>query len=223
MSRSTGPQDNGPCHSSMVSTIFLFFICLHQMMQQHPLKHNHSQIFHGNIWDCAKLWGCPKNALPVLSSNHKGDGATAAEDHFVRLSRPRRAWYSKIQWTLARRHRKEKDDWKKYRLVCGEIFLAQINSALFEHRSPPERCCWPCPSIYEYSGGYFQQPCHRTLIISNWFSSTWQWVRCIPMASTVTRPHSGRETLENKAKWEISDNCLNVVAKSGRDVFLWRF
>lgn len=39
------------------------------------------------------------------------------------------------------------------------------------------------------------------------------------MASTVTRPHSGREPLENKAKWEISDNCLNVVAKSGGGCF----
>lgn len=103
------------------------------------------------------------------------------------------AWYLKVQWTLARQHWKEKDDWKKYHLVCGEIFLAQINSALFEHRSPHEHYFWPCPSICEHGGGYFQQPCHRTLIISYWFTSTWQWVRCIPMASTVTRPHSGRD------------------------------
>ncbi len=40
----------------------------------------------------------------------------------------------------------------------------------------PEYCCWPCPSLYDYSVPifwcYFQQdnaPCHKAQIISDWF------------------------------------------------------
>lgn len=182
--------------------------------------HNISQIFHGNIWDCAKLWGCPKNALPVLSSNHKEDGQQQQTTTLcvAPVSGENDTWRYSGLW-LANIGKKK---------MIGKISSGLWGNFLGTNQlsivwTPPERCCWPCPSIYEYSCGYFQQPCHRTLIIWNWFSSTWQWVRCIPMASTVTRSHSGREPLQNKAKWEISDNCLNVVAKSGMDVFLWRF
>ncbi len=38
----------------------------------------------------------------------------------------------------------------------GDIFLAHFGSfstnwALFKHHSLPEYCCWPCPSLYDYS------------------------------------------------------------------------
>ncbi len=47
-----------------------------------------------------------------------------------------------------------------------------------EHRlnATAEYCCWPCPSLYDYSvpssDGYFQQdnaPYHKAQIISDWF------------------------------------------------------
>jgi len=63
----------------------------------------------------------------------------------------------------------------------GDIFLAHFghlstNWASFKHHSLPEYCCWPCPSLYDYSipifWCYFQQdnaPCHKAQIISDWF------------------------------------------------------
>ncbi len=38
----------------------------------------------------------------------------------------------------------------------GDIFFAHFgplstNWALFKHHSLPEYCCWPCPSLYDYS------------------------------------------------------------------------
>ncbi len=40
----------------------------------------------------------------------------------------------------------------------------------------PEYCCWPCPSLYDYSVSifwcYFQKnnaPCHKPQLISEWF------------------------------------------------------
>ncbi len=38
----------------------------------------------------------------------------------------------------------------------GDIFLAHFGSlstnwASFKHHSLPEYCCWPCPSLYDYS------------------------------------------------------------------------
>ncbi len=63
----------------------------------------------------------------------------------------------------------------------GDIFLAHFghlstNWALFKHHSLPEYCCWPCPSLYDYSvpssDDYFQQdnaPCHKAQILSDWF------------------------------------------------------
>ncbi len=63
----------------------------------------------------------------------------------------------------------------------GDIFLAHFgplstNWASFKCHSLPEYCCWPCPSLYDYSvpssDGYFQQdnvPCHKAQIISDWF------------------------------------------------------
>ncbi len=63
----------------------------------------------------------------------------------------------------------------------GDIFLAHFgplstNWASFKCHSLPEYCCWPCPSLYDYSvpssDGYFQldnAPCHKAQIISDWF------------------------------------------------------
>ncbi len=63
----------------------------------------------------------------------------------------------------------------------GDIFLAHFgilstNWASFKRHSLPEYCCWPCPSLYDYSVPifwcYFQQdnaPCHKAQIISDWF------------------------------------------------------
>ncbi len=63
----------------------------------------------------------------------------------------------------------------------GDIFLAHFgplstNWASFKRHSLPEYCCWPCPSLYNYSypssDGYFQQdnaPCHKAQIISDRF------------------------------------------------------
>ncbi len=61
------------------------------------------------------------------------------------------------------------------------IFLAHFGPlstywASFKRHSLPEYCCWPCPSLYDYSAPifwcYFQQynaPCHKAQIISDWF------------------------------------------------------
>ncbi len=56
----------------------------------------------------------------------------------------------------------------------GDIFLAHFGP--LKRQSLPEYCCWPCPSLYDYSipssDGYFQQdnaPCHKAQIISDWF------------------------------------------------------
>ncbi len=65
--------------------------------------------------------------------------------------------------------------------AVGDIFLVHFgpfstNWASFKHHSLPEYCCWPCPSLYDYSVpifyGYFQQDntaCHKAQIISDWF------------------------------------------------------
>ncbi len=48
-------------------------------------------------------------------------------------------------------------------------------SLKFKRHSLPEYCCWPCPSLYDYSvpssDDYFQQDntCHKAQIISDWF------------------------------------------------------
>ncbi len=72
-------------------------------------------------------------------------------------------------------------DWWWWCNGGGDIFLAHFgplstNWALFKHHSLPEYCCWPCPSLYDYSVPifwcYFQQdnaPCHKAQIISDWF------------------------------------------------------
>ncbi len=63
----------------------------------------------------------------------------------------------------------------------GDIFLAHFgpfstNCISFKLHSLPEYCCWPCPSLYDYSVFiflcYFQQDntsCHKAQIISDWF------------------------------------------------------
>ncbi len=67
--------------------------------------------------------------------------------------------------------------------------------------SLPEYCCWPCPSLYDYSVPifwcYFQQnnaPSQSSnhLRLVSW---TWQWVHFTQMASTVTRSQSNRAAL----------------------------
>ncbi len=66
------------------------------------------------------------------------------------------------------------------RRTLNQIFLAHFgplstNLLSFKRHSLPEYCCWPCPSLYDYStssDGYFQQdnaPCHKAQIISDWF------------------------------------------------------
>ncbi len=64
-------------------------------------------------------------------------------------------------------------------MVFGDIFVAHFgplstNWASFKCR--PEYCCWPCPSLYDWSVPifwcYFQQdnaPWHKAQIISDWF------------------------------------------------------
>ncbi len=66
-------------------------------------------------------------------------------------------------------------------LTILDIFLAHFgplstNWASFKLHRLPEYCCWPCPSLYDYSvpssDDYFQQdnaPCHKAQIISDWF------------------------------------------------------
>ncbi len=66
-------------------------------------------------------------------------------------------------------------------MVWGNISMAHFGSlsnnwTLFKHHSLPEYCCWPCPSLYDYSvpssDDYFQQDnasCHKAQIISDWF------------------------------------------------------
>ncbi len=57
------------------------------------------------------------------------------------------------------------------------IILPCLNgSDWFKCHSLPEYCCWPCPSLYDYSVPifwcYFQQDnasCHKAQIISDWF------------------------------------------------------
>ncbi len=62
---------------------------------------------------------------------------------------------------------------RKYPQHFGPL---STNWASFKHHSLPEYCCWPCPSLYDYSVHilwcYFQQDnasCHKAQIISDWF------------------------------------------------------
>ncbi len=55
--------------------------------------------------------------------------------------------------------------------MCGQKCLVDVRG-----QNLPEYCCWPCPSLYDYSvpssDGYFQQdnaPCHKAQTISDWF------------------------------------------------------
>ncbi len=91
-------------------------------------------------------------------------------------------------------------------MVSGDIFLAHFgplstNWASFKRHSLPEYCCWPCPSLYDYSVPifwcYFQQnnaPSQSSnhLRLVSW---TWQWVHFTQTASTVTRSQSNRASL----------------------------
>ncbi len=96
-----------------------------------------------------------------------------------------------------------------------DIFLAHFgplstNWALFKRHSLPEYCCWPCPSLYDYSVPifwcYFQQdnaPCHQSSNHLRLVSWTWQWVHFTQTASTVTRSQSNRAPLGCGVKREI--------------------
>ncbi len=87
--------------------------------------------------------------------------------------------------------------------------VAQINTrynqgmqnTISERHNLPEYCCWPCPSLYDYSvpssDGYFQQDnalsqSSNNLRLDSW---TWQWVHFTQMGSTVTRSQSNRAPL----------------------------
>ncbi len=87
--------------------------------------------------------------------------------------------------------------------AVGDIFLAHFgplstNWASFKHHSLPEYCCWPCPSLYDYSvpisDGYFQQdnaPCHKAQIISDWFlehDNEFTLLKWPPQYWSATRP-----------------------------------
>ncbi len=64
--------------------------------------------------------------------------------------------------------------------------------------------------VYPSSDGYFQQdnaPCHKALIISDWFSWTWQWVHFTQMASTVTRSQSNRAPLGCGGMGDLHHGC----------------
>ncbi len=82
-------------------------------------------------------------------------------------------------------------------MVWGIFFLAHFgplstNWALFKPHSLPEYCCWPCPSLYDYSVTifwcYFQQdnaPCHKAQIISDWFlehDNEFTLLKCSPQS-----------------------------------------
>ncbi len=63
-------------------------------------------------------------------------------------------------------------------LMVWGIFSWHILGSLvpIKRHSLPEYCCWPCPSLYDYSVPifwcYFQQdnaPCHKAQIFSDWF------------------------------------------------------
>ncbi len=62
----------------------------------------------------------------------------------------------------------------------GDIFLAHFgplstNWTSFKHHSLPEYCCWPCPSLYDYSVPSSDATSsrimhrHKAQIISDWF------------------------------------------------------
>ncbi len=77
----------------------------------------------------------------------------------------------------------------------GDIFLAHFwslstNWILCKHHSLPEYCCWPYPSLYDYSAPMSQSSNHLRLV-----SWTWQCVHFTQMASTVTRSQSNRAPL----------------------------
>ncbi len=120
-------------------------------------------------------------------------------------------------------------------MVWGDIFLAHFgplstNWASFKRHSLPEYCCWPCPSLYDYSvpifWWYFQQdnaPCHKAQIISDWFLEHDNWVHFTQMASTVTRSQSkstfGMWWNGRFASWmcsrQICSNCVMLSYQYG--------
>ncbi len=111
-------------------------------------------------------------------------------------------------------------------VMCGGYFLGTLwgpkywyyqistNWASFKRHSPPEYCCWPCPSLYDYSvpifwwllpAGYCtisQSSNHLRLV-----SWTWQWVHLTQMASTVTRSQSNRAPLGCGGKRDSHHGC----------------
>ncbi len=103
-------------------------------------------------------------------------------------------------------------------VVCngvGDIFLAHFgplstNWALFKHHSLPEYCCWPCPSLYDYSVPIFFSRIMHHVTSSNQLrlvSWTWQWVHFTQMASTVTISQSNRAHLGCGGMGDLYHGC----------------
>ncbi len=69
-----------------------------------------------------------------------------------------------------------KGDLSDFDILLAHFGPLSTNWASFKRHSLPEYCCWPCPSLYDYSvpssDGYFQKdnaPCHKPQLISDWF------------------------------------------------------
>ncbi len=68
--------------------------------------------------------------------------------------------WAAVVWTKMPCWCQRSEDWWWCNGV-GDIFLAQFrplstNWASFKHHSLPEYCCWPCPSLYDYSVSIFR-------------------------------------------------------------------
>ncbi len=117
-------------------------------------------------------------------------------------------------------------------MVCGDIFLAHFgplstNWASFKHHSLPEYCCWPCPSLYDYSVPifwcYFQQhnapsqsSNHPRLV-----SWTYQCFHFTQMASTVTRSQSSRAPLGCGGTGDSHHGCAATFCKFAATVWCY--
>ncbi len=86
--------------------------------------------------------------------------------------------------------------------------LLSTNWASFKHHRLPEYCCWPCPSLYDYSvlifWCYFQQdnaPRHKAQIISDWFlehDNEFTLFKCPPQSPDLNPKH-----IWDVVEWEI--------------------
>ncbi len=85
------------------------------------------------------------------------------------------------------------------------------NWGLFKHHNLPEYCCWPCPSLYDYSVLFFWCTSSRIMHMSQssnhlrLVSWTWQWVHFTQMASTVTRSQSIEQL------WDVVEREIRIM------------